>query len=158
MVAMIDIRDLTPLLQRIAGAVRRIAQLPKTKEETPRPPEKPGQESRYEGYLANAVCTWDVSCSCRGDRCLVLVLLHFGNHSCIAGDTEAGRVQTFVGFGASKEEAEKNALGSCSHIQLDLQTCLDSDRILGRNAPSDEANSSLHLKYTKAVKRVTGCD
>ena len=26
------------------------------------------------------------------------------------GDTEAGRVLTFVGFGASKEEAEKNAL------------------------------------------------
>ena len=74
------------------------------------------------------------------------------------GDTEAGRVQTFVGFGASKEEAEKNALGSCSHIQLDLETCLNSDRILGRNAPSDEANSSLHLKYTKAIKRVTGCD
>mgnify|MGYP001031783227 CR=1 FL=1 len=74
------------------------------------------------------------------------------------GDTEAGRVQTFVGFGASKEEAEKNALGSCSHIQLDLETCLASDRIVGRNAPSDEANSSLHLKYTKAVKRVTGCD
>jgi hypothetical protein len=74
------------------------------------------------------------------------------------GDTEAGRALTFVGFGASKEEAEKNALGSCSHIQLDLETCLASDRILGRNAPSDEANSSLHLKYTKAVKRITGCD
>jgi hypothetical protein len=74
------------------------------------------------------------------------------------GDTEAGRVLTFVGFGASKEEAEKNALGSCSHIQLDLETCLASDRILGRNAPSDEANNSLHLKYTKAVQRVTGCD
>ena len=74
------------------------------------------------------------------------------------GDTEAGRVQTFVGFGASKEEAEKNSLGSCSHIQLDLETCLASDRILGRNAPSDDASSSLHLKYTKAVKRITGCD
>ncbi|KGT73292.1 hypothetical protein MA20_45220 [Bradyrhizobium japonicum] len=74
------------------------------------------------------------------------------------GDTEAGRVQTFVGFGVSKEEAENNVLGSCSHIQLDLQTCLASDRILGRNAPSDEANNSLHLKYTKAVKRITGCD
>lgn len=73
-------------------------------------------------------------------------------------DIEAGRVQTFVGFGASKDEAEKNALGSCSHIQLDLQTCLDSDRLLSRNAPSNEPNGSLHLKYTKAVKRVTGCD
>ncbi|WP_439371596.1 hypothetical protein ACRQ5Q_39180 [Bradyrhizobium sp. PMVTL-01] len=73
-------------------------------------------------------------------------------------DTEAGRVQTFVGFGTSKEEAEKNALGSCSHIQQDLQTCLDSDRMLGRNAASDTANSSLHLKYTKAVQRITGCD
>lgn len=28
-------------------------------------------------------------------------------------DSEAGHVQTFVGFGPSKEEAEKNALGSC---------------------------------------------
>lgn len=74
------------------------------------------------------------------------------------GDTDAGRVLTFVGFGASKEEAEKNALGSCSHIQLDLQTCLDSDRILGRNAPSGETSSALHLKYTKAVKRITNCD
>ena len=74
------------------------------------------------------------------------------------GDTEAGRVLTFVGFGTSKEEAEKNALGSCSHIQLDLETCLASDRIVGRSAPSDEASNSLRLKYTKAVKRVTGCD
>jgi hypothetical protein len=65
-------------------------------------------------------------------------------------DTEAGRVP--------KEEAEKNALGSCSHIQQDLQTCLDSDRMLGRNAASDTANGSLHLKYTKAVRRITGCD
>ena len=73
------------------------------------------------------------------------------------GDTEAGRVQTFVGFGASKEEAEKNALGSCSHIQLDLETCLNSDRMLGRNDLSDLSHNSLHLKYMKAVKRVTGC-
>jgi len=73
-------------------------------------------------------------------------------------DTEAVRVLTFVGFGASKEEAEKNALGSCSHIQLDLETCLASDRVLDRNAPSDEAKISLHLKYSKAVKRITGCD
>ena len=61
-----------------------------------------------------------------------------------AVDTEAGRVQTFVGFGASKEEAENNALGSCSHIQLDLQTCLDSDRRLGRNAPSDQPDQIGH--------------
>ena len=74
------------------------------------------------------------------------------------GDTEAGRVQTFVGFGASKEEAEKNALGSCSHIQLDIETCQASDRVLDRNAPSDEAKTSLHMKYSKAVKRITGCD
>ena len=62
------------------------------------------------------------------------------------GDTEAGRVLTFVGFGASKEEAEKNALGSCSHIQLDLQTCLDSDRASGRNDLSDLTGNLLHLK------------
>jgi len=74
------------------------------------------------------------------------------------GDIEAGRVLTFVGFGTSKEEAEKNALGSCSHIQLDLETCLASDSVLGRNASSDDANNALHLKYTKAVKRITGCE
>lgn len=73
-------------------------------------------------------------------------------------DTDAGRVYIFVGFGASTEEAEKNALGSCSHIQLDLQTCLDSDRVLGRNVASDGTYSSLHVKYTRAVKRITGCD
>jgi hypothetical protein len=73
-------------------------------------------------------------------------------------DTEAGHVEVFVGFGASKEEAEKNALGSCSHIKLDLQTCLDSDRVLGKNDNSDKTDNSLHLKYMKAVKRVTGCD
>jgi hypothetical protein len=72
-------------------------------------------------------------------------------------DTEAGHVQTYVGFGPSKEEAEKNALGSCLHIRFDLQTCSDSDRISGRNAVSDPADSLLHLKYMKAVKRVTGC-
>ncbi|WP_424630576.1 hypothetical protein [Bradyrhizobium sp. SYSU BS000235] len=73
-------------------------------------------------------------------------------------DTEAGHVQTFVGFGASKEVAEQNALGSCSHIKLDLQTCLESDRLLGRNTLSDAAGDSLHLKYMKAAKRITGCD
>ena len=74
------------------------------------------------------------------------------------GDTQAGPVHTFVGFGASKEEAEKNALGSCSHIKLDLQTCIDSDRVAGRNDPSDKTSNSLHLKYAKAAKRITGCD
>src|ERR1700751_3286342 len=33
-------------------------------------------------------------------------------------DAEAGHVQTFVGFGPSKEEAEKSALGSCSRIRF----------------------------------------
>ena len=61
-------------------------------------------------------------------------------------DTAAGRVQVFVGFGSSTEEAEKNALGSCSHIQLDLQTCLDSDRASGRNDLSDLTGNLLHLK------------
>jgi len=51
-------------------------------------------------------------------------------------DTDAGNVQTYVGFGQSRE---------------------DSDRTSGRNALSDSADNSLHLKYTKAVKRVTGC-
>jgi hypothetical protein len=73
-------------------------------------------------------------------------------------DTKAGHVQTFVGFGSSKDEAEKNALGSCSHISFDLQTCLDSDRTSGLNAASDAAGNSLHLKYNKAVKRITGCN
>jgi hypothetical protein len=73
-------------------------------------------------------------------------------------DTEAGHVQTFVGFGTSKEEAEQNALGSCSHVKLDLQTCADSDRVLGRNDPLEKADKSLHLKYMKAVKRITGCE
>ena len=72
-------------------------------------------------------------------------------------DSEAGHVQTFVGFGPSKEEAEKNALGSCSHISFDLQTCLHSDRSSGLNAPSDASGKLLHLKYMKAVKRITGC-
>ena len=72
-------------------------------------------------------------------------------------DTDAGNVQTYVGFGQSREESEKNAMGACSHLRFDLQTCLDSDRTSGRNALSDSADNSLHLKYTKAVKRVTGC-
>jgi hypothetical protein len=58
-------------------------------------------------------------------------------------DTEAGHVQTFVGFGLSKEEAEENVLESCSHISFDLQTCLDSDRSSGRKAPSDAPGNLL---------------
>jgi hypothetical protein len=54
-------------------------------------------------------------------------------------DTEAGHVQTFVGFGLSKEEAEKSVLG----ISFDLQTCLDSDRSSGRKAPSDAPGNLL---------------
>jgi len=72
-------------------------------------------------------------------------------------DTEAGNVQTYVGFGHSKEESEQNALGACSHVRFDLQTCLESDRTSARNALSDSADNSLHLKYMKAVKRITGC-
>ena len=72
-------------------------------------------------------------------------------------DTEAGNVQTFVGFGQSKEESEQSAIRACSHLRFDLQFCLESDRRSGRNALSDSADNSLHLKYTKAVKRFTGC-
>ena len=68
-------------------------------------------------------------------------------------DTAPGNVQTFVGFGLSKEESEKNAIGACSHVRLDVETCLDSDRASGLNA----ADTALHLKYRKAVKRITGC-
>ncbi len=74
-----------------------------------------------------------------------------------AGDEEAGNVQTFVGFGQSKEESETSALQSCSHIRYQLETCLESDRISGRNVLSDSADNFLHLKYTKAVRRITGC-
>ncbi|TYL71083.1 hypothetical protein [Bradyrhizobium cytisi] len=70
---------------------------------------------------------------------------------------EAGHVQTFVGFGPSKEEAEKSALGWCSHIRFDLETCLNSDRLTTRNSPSDGGGAALHLKYMKAVARITGC-
>ena len=72
-------------------------------------------------------------------------------------DAQPGNVLTFVGFGLSKEESEKNAVGACSHVRFDLETCLESDRVSGINAPSHPADSSLHLKYKKAVKRVTGC-
>jgi len=73
------------------------------------------------------------------------------------GDTEAGHVQTYVGFGQSKEESEQKAVQVCSHLRFDLQYCLESDSTSGRNALSDSADNSLHLKYTKAVKRITGC-
>ena len=72
-------------------------------------------------------------------------------------DGDAGHVQTFVGFGASKEEAENNALGWCSRVRFDLETCLSSDRITARNAPSEGGGGLLHLKYMKAVARMTGC-
>ncbi len=73
-------------------------------------------------------------------------------------DSEAGHVQTYVGFGPSKEEAEKNALAWCSRIRFDLETCVNSDRITGRNSASEQGGNLLHLKYTKAVKRITGCN
>ena len=34
------------------------------------------------------------------------------------GDTEAGHVQTFVGFGQSKEESEQKAIQVCSHLRF----------------------------------------
>jgi hypothetical protein len=74
-----------------------------------------------------------------------------------ADDADAGNVQTYAGVGGTKEEAEKNALGACSHTRFDLETCSESDRAWGRNAFSDSENNSLHLKYAKAVKRITGC-
>jgi hypothetical protein len=72
-------------------------------------------------------------------------------------DAEPGHVQTFVGFGPSKEEAEKNVLASCSRIRFEIETCLNSDRKTDRNAPSEGRENSLHSKYTKAVMRFTGC-
>lgn len=72
-------------------------------------------------------------------------------------DGEAGHVETFVGFGASREEAENKAMGWCSHIRFDLETCLNSDRMTARNAPSEGSSGLLHLKYMKAVARMTGC-
>ena len=72
-------------------------------------------------------------------------------------DDAPGNVLTFVGFGLSKEESDKNAVGACSHVRFDLETCLDSDRASGLNTASDSTNGALHLKYGKAVKRITGC-
>ena len=72
-------------------------------------------------------------------------------------DTEAGNVHMFVGFGQSREESEKNAASAGSHVRFDLETCVESDRTSGRNVSSDSADHSLHLKYVKAVRRITGC-
>jgi len=72
-------------------------------------------------------------------------------------DIDAGNVHTFVGFGQTKEEAEQNAVSSCSRVRFDIETCVESDRVSARNSPSDRDNSSLHLKYAKAVRRITGC-
>ena len=33
-------------------------------------------------------------------------------------DTEAGHVQTYVGFGQSKEESEQKAMQACSHLRF----------------------------------------
>ena len=74
-----------------------------------------------------------------------------------SADGEAGHVQTFVGVGSSADEAEKKALAWCSHIKFDLETCLSSDRMTTRNAPSEGGSGFLHLKYRKAVARITGC-
>jgi hypothetical protein len=63
----------------------------------------------------------------------------------------------FVGFGPSKEEAEKSVLASCSRIRFDIETYLNSDRKTDRNAPSEGRENSLHSKYMKAVRRFTGC-
>jgi hypothetical protein len=72
-------------------------------------------------------------------------------------DADAGRVETYVGFGQSREEAEKNAIGACSRLRNQLETCMDSDRTSGRNAPSETDDNSLHIRYMKAVRLVTGC-
>ena len=72
-------------------------------------------------------------------------------------ETEAGNVHTFVGFGQTKQEAERNAVSACSHVRFDAATCVDSDRISGRNVASDAADNSLHVKYMNAVRRITGC-
>jgi hypothetical protein len=72
-------------------------------------------------------------------------------------DTEPGNVHTFVGFGQSRGESEKNAASACSHVRFDLETCVESDRTSGRNVSSDSTDNSLHLKYEKAVRRITGC-
>jgi hypothetical protein len=72
-------------------------------------------------------------------------------------EAEPGNVQTFVGFGLSQEESEKNAVGACSHVRFDVETCLESDRTSGLNTLSNATDNSLHLKYRKAIKRITGC-
>src|SRR5215471_5983844 len=52
----------------------------------------------------------------------------------------------FVGFGPSKEEAEKNALGSCSRIRSDLETCLNSD-LIARTAARQKCISTTRARY-----------
>lgn len=106
--------------------------------------------------------------------CLILVVCLFGTSAEVLAaqcssyhiseitivptdDAEAGRVQTYVGFGETREESEQKAMQACSHLRFDLQYCLDSDRKSARNALSDSSDNSLHLKYMKAVKRITGC-
>jgi hypothetical protein len=106
---------------------------------------------------------------------LILMFVFFGSHTEVlaaqcssyyiseinivsVADTDAGNVQTYVGFGRSKEESEKNAMGACSHLRFDLETCLESDLTSSRNVLSDSADNSLHFKYMKAVKRITGCE
>ena len=75
----------------------------------------------------------------------------------VADDTEAGSVQTYVGFGQSGDEAEKKAIGACSRLRNEIEICLKSDRTSGRNALLETGDNSLHIKYMKSVKRVTGC-
>jgi hypothetical protein len=159
LLAMTDIPDFTRVFRRMAGAVRRIAQSPKKKEETPPRPEKSEQQRAVMKATAQMVLIVGMFLSPAELLAAACTSYYISEITLVTpGDKEAGRVQTFVGFGTSKEEAEKNALGSCSHIQLDIETCLASDRVLDRNAPSDETKTSLHLKYSKAVKRITGCD
>src|SRR6516165_273352 len=72
-------------------------------------------------------------------------------------DAQPGNVLTFVGFGLSKEESEKNAVGACSHVRFDLETCLESDRVSGINAPFRPDRYFPSSQVQRAVKRVTGC-
>jgi hypothetical protein len=103
------------LVAMIDMAVRRIAQSPKKKEEAPPRPEKSGHQRAIMKATAQMVLVFGmflspaqvIAASCSSYYISEITLVS-------PGDTEGGRVQTFVGFGASKEEAEKNALGSCS--------------------------------------------
>ena len=64
------------------------------------------------------------------------------------------RVIGFEDVVSGREEAQQNAMAACSHMRFDIQTCLELDLRSGRNDPSD---NSLHLKYMKALRRITGC-